>query len=220
MVGHTFLYNSAVKYIKKLLQNKKIGKIRHLHFQRRNLGPIRQDVNVLWDLAEHDVSMLLYWVNSQPISVLAIGADYLQKGIVDVVSASIRFKNGVLANIILSWLDPIKIREVTIVGSTKMIQFNDVDIINPVRVFDKNANIIQKTQDVSFAKYQIALHDGKVLTPKIVNKEPLAQEYQHFLECIIKNKTPLTDGHNGRDVVAILSALQQSLDNNSKLVNL
>jgi len=220
MVGHTFLYNSAVRYIKNILAKERIGKIRHLHFQRRNLGPIRQDVNVLWDLAEHDISMLLYWVSSRPISVLAIGESYLQKNLFDVVSASIKFSDGILANIILSWLDPIKIREVTIVGSTKMIQFNDLDTSSPVKIYDKNANIIQKTQGVSFQKYKIALHEGKIFTPIIKNKEPLAEEYQHFVKCILKNIIPLTDGNNGRQVVSILTSLQQSLDNNSELIRL
>ncbi len=219
-VGHVFLFNPAVRFIKKAIEDGDLGTIRHLHFQRRNLGPIRKDVNVLWDLAPHDISMLLYFIKQKPLSVLASGQSYLQAGVHDVVSASIRFEDKIVANLILSWIDPIKIRDITIVGSKKMLLFDDVHLTDKLKVFDKNASIIEDTRDVTFGEYQIALHSGDIHIPRIENKEPLKEEINHFIDCIINKKKPLNDGTNGMEVVRILEALQKSLDNNSKEVKL
>lgn len=216
LVGHVFLFNPAVRYIKKIIEKGELGTIRHLHFQRRSLGPVRKDVNVLYDLAPHDISMLLYFINQKPKSVIATGESYLQKDIQDVVSASIKFEDKIMANIILSWIDPIKIRDVTIVGSKKMLLFDDVNTSEKIKIFDKNASIIEKTRDVTFGEYQIALHSGETHTPVIENKEPLKEEINHFIDCIIEKKKPLNDGNNGLQVVRILEALQNSLDNNSQ----
>jgi predicted dehydrogenase len=215
-VGHVFLFNPAVKYIKRIIDEGELGTIRHFHFQRRSLGPIRKDVNVLYDLAPHDISMLLYFTNQKPKTVIATGESYLQKGIQDVVSASIKFENNVIANFILSWIDPLKIRDVTIVGSKKMLLFDDVNPSEKIKIFDKNANIIKETRGVTFGEYQIAIHAGDVYEPTIGNKEPLKEEINYFIECVLKKKKPLNDGHNGLQVVAILEALQKSLDNNSQ----
>ena len=215
MVGHLFLFNSSVIYIKNILQKKGLGEIRHLHFQRRGLGPIRKDVNVLWDLAPHDFSMLLYFINEKPVSVVASGECYLQKGIEDVVNVSIKFRNNVIANLILSWIDPIKIRDITIVGSKKMILFDDVQVAEKIKIFDKNANIIKDTREVTFGEFQIALHSGNIYIPGIANKEPLKEELHHFISCIKENKNPITDGKNGLEVVRLLEATQESLSNHS-----
>lgn len=215
-VGHVFLFNPAVRYIKKIINKGELGTIRHFHFQRRNLGPVRKDVNVLYDLAPHDISMLLYFINQKPKKVIATGESYLQQGIEDVVSASIKFENKIIANIILSWIDPIKIRDITIVGSKKMLLFDDVNPSEKIKIFDKNASIIKDTHNVSFGEYQIALHSGEIYTPDIENKEPLKEEINHFIDCIMQKKKPLNDGDNGLLVVKILEALQNSLDNNSK----
>ncbi|OGH20264.1 MAG: hypothetical protein A3D74_04475 [Candidatus Levybacteria bacterium RIFCSPHIGHO2_02_FULL_37_13] len=220
MVGHLFLFNSSVIYIKNLLQKGALGKIRHLHFQRRSLGPIRKDVNVLWDLAPHDFSMLLYFINEKPISVVASGECYLQKDTEDVVNISIKFENNIISNFILSWIDPIKIRDITIVGSKKMILFDDVQISEKVKIFDKNANVIKATRGVSFGEFQIALNSGGIYIPRIVNKEPLKEELNHFISCIKENKNPITDGKNGLEVVKLLEASQKSLRSNSRVVEI
>jgi predicted dehydrogenase len=220
MVGHVFLFNSAVKFIKDQIDKGHIGHLRHLHFQRRNLGPIRQDVNVLWDLAPHDISMALYFIGRQPVSVIASGESFLQKGIHDVVSASLKFPHNIMVNMIFSWIDPVKIRDIAIVGENKMILFDDVAQSDKVKIFNKNANIIKNTLDVSFGEYQISLHSGDILVPEIDNKEPLREEFNHFLDCVTNNRKPFTDGENGLDVVRIISAIQQSLDHNSILVKL
>ena len=220
MVGHVFLFNSSVIYVKNMLQKKTLGEIRHLHFQRRSLGPIRKGVNVLWDLAPHDFSMLLYFVSKKPLSVVASGECYLQKGIEDVVNVSIKFENNIIANFILSWIDPIKIRDITIVGSKKMILFDDVQISEKIKIFDKNVNIIKDTRAVSFGEFQIALHSGDIYIPGIINKEPLKEELNHFISCIKHNKNPITDGKNGLKVVRLLEKAQESLNNHSRVVEI
>lgn len=220
MVGHLFLFNSSVIYIKNLLQKRVLGKIRHLHFQRRSLGPIRKDVNVLWDLAPHDFSMLLNFIDAKPISVVASGASFLQKGIEDVVNVSIKFENNIISNFTLSWIDPIKIRDITIVGSKKMVLFDDVQISEKVKIFDKNANVIKDTRAVTFGEFQIAIQRGDIFIPDIVNKEPLKEELNHFIYCIKENKNPITDGKNGLKVVKLLEAAQESLRSHSRVVRI
>ena len=214
-VGHLFLFNPAVKYIKKIIDDGTLGIIRYLHFQRRNLGPARKDVNVLWDLAPHDISMLLYFIKEKPLSAVAVGQSFLQRDVEDVVSATIKFENKILANFTYSWIDPIKIRDITIVGDKKMLAFNDVTISEKIKIFDKNANIIEETRGVSFGQYQIALHSGDIYIPSVENKEPLKEELEYFLMCILKNKKPINDGINGLKVVKVIEALQKSLINQS-----
>lgn len=220
MVGHVFLYNSSVRYIKKAIDSNILGKIRHLHFQRRSLGPIRQDVNVLWDLAPHDISMLLYFIKEKPESVIAIGESFLQQGIYDVVSASITFEDKIIANMIFSWIDPIKIRDITIVGDRKMLFFDDVRISEKLKLYDKNVGIIERTKDVTFGEYQVSLHSGGIFIPAINNNEPLKDEFNDFIQAIISRKKHLNDGKKAVAVVKILDALQRSLDNNSKKIYL
>ncbi len=219
-VGHVFLFNPAVKFIKKAINDGELGTIRYIHLQRRNLGQIRRDVNVLWDLAPHDISMLLYFIKQKPLSVLATGQSYLQNGLQEIVSATVTFEDKIMASLILSWIDPLKIRNITIVGSKKMLLFDDVQPAEKIKIFDKNINIIENTRDVSYGQYQISLHSGDIYIPAIENKEPLKEEVEHFLMCIKENKKPLNDGDNGLQVVRLLEALQESLDKNAKVINL
>ena len=222
MVGHIFLFNPAVRYIKELIINKEIGQLRHLHLQRRNLGPIRQDVNVLWDLAPHDVVMALNFINETPISVVASGESFLPSGLYDVVSASIKFSNNIIANIILSWIDPIKMRDVTIVGDKKMILFDDVNPSEKIKIFNKNIDVVKKATDANFGEYQIILNSNEISIPAIanINKEPLKEEFSHFIDCLTTGQRPISDGENGLAVVKILEAIQKSLDNNSQSINI
>jgi predicted dehydrogenase len=224
MVGHIFLFNPAVDYIKKAIDTNVIGQLRHMHFQRRNLGPIRQDVNVMWDLAPHDISMALHFIGQVPISVIASGETFLQNGNnnnnYDVVSATMKFSNNIVVNMIFSWMDPIKIRDATIVGDQKMILFDDVNPTEKIKVFDKNANIIEDTKDVSFGQYQINIHGGDISVPVIKGSQPLQEEIAHFIDCVLNNKRPFTDGENGLEVVRVLEAIQKSLDNNSANISI
>ncbi len=220
MVGHIFLFNPAVNFIKQTIDDGTLGKIRHMFFQRRNLGPIRQDVNVLWDLAPHDISMALHFIGQKPVAAVATGISYLQAGVHDVVSATIIFPDNILVNMLLSWIDPIKIRDVTIVGDKKMVLFDDVPATEKVKIFDKNVNIMKSKQDGSFGEYQISLNSGNVVIPAIQNKEPLKEEFNHFIKALTINEPILSDGANGLVVVQVLEALQESLEHNSKMVKL
>lgn len=199
MVGHTFLYNDAVRKIKEYIDKGKLGEIYYIYFQRLNLGKIRQDVNALWNVAPHDVSMALFWLGEKPIRVWAKGVDYIQKGVEDVTFLDLEFKNKKFVHIHSSWLDPQKVRKVVIVGSKKMLIYDDISEREKIKVFDKKI-----TQ-------QLTLHDGKVFIPKMKFREPLFVECSHFIDCLKNNKTPLTDGKNGLAVVEILEAGQKAL---------
>lgn len=219
MVGHIFLFNPSVNFIKELIDRNELGNIRYLHFQRRNLGPIRQDINVLWDLAAHDISMLLYFLSQKPLSVTAAGSVFLQKNIYDVVLMTIKFENNILAGLYLSWLDPIKIRDITIVGEDKMVFFDDVAINEKIKIFDKGIEMA-KISDVPFNEYQIMLRSGDVHIPAVKSGEPLQIEFEHFINSLVSDTPIRTDGENGLQVVKILEAAQKSLDNNSMLVKI
>lgn len=214
-VGHIFLFNPAAIYIKKMIDKNELGTIRYLHFQRRNLGPVRKDVNVLWDLAPHDISMLLYFIKQKPVSVFATGQSFLRSTIEDVVYATIKFENKIMASLLYSWIDPIKIRDVTIVGDTKMLSFNDVSVTEKIKIFDKNVKIIEETKGVPFGEYQIALHAGGIYIPEIETKEPLKEEIYHFIDSIQNNTKLINDGVNGLHVVQLIQAMQNSLNKNA-----
>lgn len=217
-VGHIFLFNPAVKAIKDYLDKDKIGDLKHLHFQRRNFGPaIRGDVNVVWDLAPHDISMLLYFVGDKIDSVLATGQSFFNNGLEDVVSASIKFKSGIIANTIYSWIDPVKIRDITIVGDKKMLLFDDI-AKDKIKIFDRNTKLIEDTVGVSFSQYRVALHSGKVSVPKIKYSEPLKEEISDFINAIRYNREIVNDGKNGKAVVGVIEAIQKSLALGSKVV--
>ena len=216
MVGHLLLYHGAVDFLKKLVDEKKIGDMLYLYSQRVNLGKVRSNENALWSFAPHDISIMLYLIDSKPIRVSATGQSFLQKknNIHDVVFFTIYFENGTIATGQVSWLDPHKIRKFTIVGTKKMVTFDDMEIREKIRIYDKGVD----GWDVSYDSYaeSMSIHDGDISIPKVVLTEPLKREDSHFIECIIDKKKPLTDGQNGLDVLKVLVAAQKSLDNYGK----
>lgn len=226
MVGFTFLYNAAVRKVKELIQSRKLGEIYYIYSQRLNLGKVRQDVNVWWNLAPHDVSIILWGLEKKPVEVNARGFCYIQKGIEDVVIASIKFEGGSCAFIHTSWLDPGKIRKMTIVGSKKMIVYDDVASDTKVQVYDKGIDKSPvKTGDFphleeykDFAQFQFIQRAGDIQIPKIDFVEPLKTECKHFLECIESGREPLSSGRNSLAVVKVLEAAQKSLKNNGAVV--
>ncbi|MFM7363020.1 MAG: Gfo/Idh/MocA family protein [Cuspidothrix sp.] len=215
MVGHTFLYNSAVRYVKEFIERGELGEIYYIYSKRLNLGQIRTDVNAWWNLAPHDISILLYLMNGElPSSVIAHGIDYIQPGIEDVVFATLIWDNKVTAHIHVSWLDPGKIRQMTLVGSKKMLIYDDVSD-DKIKILDKGIDRLPKIGERmdydNVNNYQLLQRTGDVFLPKIDFQEPLKVEISHFLECISKNKESLTGKIHARDVVAILEAGQQAL---------
>ena len=214
MVGHTFLYSPPVMKLKQYIDGGELGDIYYAYSTRANLGQVRKDVNAMWNLAPHDISILLYLFGQTPISVNAKGISYIQDGIEDVVFMYLDFPNKISAHIHLSWLDPGKIRKMTLVGSQKMIVYDDVSTDAKIQVFDKGVDKVTK-QDAekfgSFGEFQLLMRAGDVYIPKVPATEPLKIECQHFADCIKNGTKPRTDGEHGKQVVQVLEAAQKSL---------
>ena len=224
MVGHTFLYNSAVRRIKKIIDSGELGDIYYIYSRRLNLGMVRQDVNVLWNLAPHDISVILYWMETEPISCTASGGTFLQSGIEDVVFLTLSFPNRTIAHIHLSWLDPHKVRDMTVVGSKKMVVFDDVSTDAKVTVFDMGVDVRPDARRGvpfdSFGAFQVLHRYGDTLVPRIDYPEPLVTEMQHFVECIRTGREPLTGGNHAVSVVRTLELAQSALQRNDNLTHM
>ena len=224
MVGDTFLYNAAVRHLKRLVEDGELGNIYYIYTQRLNLGQVRTDVNAWWNLAPHDVSILLYlmdWV--PPVSVAAHGMDYIQPGIEDVVFATLTWASRVTAQIQVSWLDPGKTRKVTVVGNRKMAVYDDV-ADDKIAILDKGVELVPKAGERMdydfFNNYQVLHRAGDILLPRINFQEPLKVETSHFLECVRSGEPPLTGPQHGRCAVSILEAGQKSLRDHGQAVTL
>ncbi|HIG53992.1 MAG TPA: Gfo/Idh/MocA family oxidoreductase [Candidatus Handelsmanbacteria bacterium] len=215
MVGHTFEYNAAVKYVEECIDRRELGEVYYIYAQRLNLGVVRRDVNALWNLAPHDISIALRWLKQMPVKVDARGYTYLQEGVEDVVYLNMQFADGVAVHIHVSWLDPGKVRRTTIVGSEKMIVYDDASTEAKIQLFDKGIDHQGKEGSLgdfdSFGKFQLIQRAGDVLIPRIDFAEPLRVECEHFAECVGEGRRPITDGANGLRVVKILEAATRSL---------
>jgi len=207
MVGHLLIYHSVVDRLKEMVTSGELGKIYYIYTQRVNLGVIRQDENALLSFAPHDLSVILYLLEEQPVIVSAHGESYIQKGIEDVAFLSLRFSDGKMANIHLSWLDPHKLRRVTIVGSKKMAVFDDMEASEKLKVYDKG---VKNLSYDTYGEY-LSLRFGDITIPSIKMAEPLRAEAEHFIQCIESRKEPKTSGRDGLRVVKILAAAQESL---------
>jgi predicted dehydrogenase len=217
MVGHVFVYNAAVRKVKEIIDGGELGEIYYIYSQRLNLGQVRRDVNAMWNFAPHDVSILCDWLDAEPVGVTARGYAYVQPGIEDVVFMTLDFPGGIGANVHISWLDPLKVRRMTIVGSRKMVVYDDVSADAKITIYDRGVD--QKRLDEgggpgsmrSFGDFQLLLRAGDVLIPKLEFTEPLRIECQHFVDCIRTGQTPRTDGRAGLRVVRALEAAQRSM---------
>lgn len=211
MTGHTFLYNPAVQALKKIIESGELGDIYYINCTRVNLGLYQPDVNVLWDLAPHDVSILCYILGMEPESASARGGMYVKQGVHDVVYVTLNFPNSVLADIRLSWLDPNKIRQITVVGSKKMVVYDDIRQDDKVIIYDKGVEIQPYTD--TYEEFHMAYRYGDEVPYPLEWEEPLRVECLQFIECIQQAKSPLCDGVQGLDVIRILEAAQNSLNN-------
>lgn len=216
MVGHLLLFHPAVTAIKGLIERGELGEVRYLYSQRLNLGTVRSDENAWWSLAPHDISVANYLLGSGPSSVSARGQAYLQEGIHDVVFANLSYPGGCTANIHVSWLDPHKIRRFTIVGSKKMVVFDDMESVEKVRIYDKG---VEGGGVVSYGE-SLTLRFGDIHIPRIAMTEPLRVECEHFLDCVVTRRAPLTPGVQGLDVVRTLNGGQESLERDGHPVRL
>jgi predicted dehydrogenase len=218
MTGHTFLYSPAVRKIKEIVDTGDIGEIRYISARRLNLGLFQKDINVAWDLAPHDISIIQYIMGESPIAVNCSGQAHVTPGIEDVTTMCLTFPKKKSAIIQSSWLDPRKVREMTIVGSRRMIVYDDVAPLEKLRIYD--ARVERPPHYDTFAEFHYAYHYGDMYVPYIKQEEPLKVECQHFLDCIRTGNTPLSDGKQGLQLVQVLEASSESLRRNGGAVEL
>jgi predicted dehydrogenase len=209
MVGHTFVYNSAVRALKQMMVDGTLGDIRYIDAVRVGLGLYHPTVNVVWDLAPHDVSILLYLLDATPVLVSAEAAACVQPSVEDVAYLTLMFPGGILTHVRVSWLDPSKTRRITVVGSEKMVTYDDVEPNEKVKIYDKGVEALKPSE--SFGEFQFNYRYGDIVAPFIEFQEPLRVEAEHFIECVREGARPLTDGHAGLAVVSVIEALQESL---------
>jgi predicted dehydrogenase len=210
MVGHTFLYNGGIRRIKEYITFGDVGRVYYLYSSRTNLGPIRRDVNALWDLAPHDVAIFNYLLGSSPEWVSAVGVKVLKNCREDVGFISLNYPGDIVGHIHVSWADPNKVRELVVVGSDKRIAFNDLNPLEQVRIFEKAITPLAAEAE-TYGEYHFQLRDGNIISPRIELSEPLKNQCGHFLECAAAGALPLTGGSSGRDVVAVMEAIDRSL---------
>ena len=213
MVGHVFVYNPGIRKVKEYLDAGHLGKMYYVSMVRTNLGPIRLDVNAAWDLAAHDLSIVNYWLEAEPLSVSAIGGTWINQGIEDAVFATLTYPQGVLVNLHASWLNARKARDITVVGERRMLTFDDMDLNEPLRIYDKQVTDVRTrpTYVDSFASFRASVRKGDITVPKVPLGEPLAAQCAHFLECIMSGKQPFSGGREGIAVVRALEAMQRSI---------
>lgn len=220
MVGHVFLFNPGIVWLKEFIDSGELGEIYYAYSTRTNLGPFRYDVNALWDLAPHDISVFNYFFGSQPLAVSARGQNYLSDSLEDVAFATLDYQHNVTANVHVSWLDPRKVRQLTVVGDKKMVVWDDLDVSGPVKVFDK---FVEKTSRYyeTYGEFQLLSREGSVTMPKVPAQEPLKAQCQFFCDCINKkNHVEKVDAQKGIEVVRALMAIQLSMDEDGKRIAL
>jgi len=216
MVGHLLIYHPVIDRLRAMIVSGELGKVHYIYTQRVNLGVIRQDENALLSFAPHDLSVILHLLEEKPVVVSAHGESYVQDGIEDVVFLSLRFSDGKMANIHLSWLDPHKLRMITVVGSKKMVVFDDMEVSEKLKIYDKG---VRSPSYDTYGEY-LSLRFGDITIPNIKMVEPLRAEAEHFIHCIESRAKPKTGGRDGLEVVRILTAAQQSLKEKGSPVNL
>jgi predicted dehydrogenase len=209
MVGHTFDYNPAVGLLRRLVRDGELGHIYYIHATRVNLGIFQPDINVLWDLAPHDISILISLLDAMPVSVRAHGTAYVQPGLEDVAWLTLEFPGGVTAQVHVSWLDPCKIRRVTVVGDRKMAVYDDLAALDKITIYDRGVEVPPYTD--GYSEFQVSYRYGDVYSPRLEWVEPLREECAHFVGCSRSRARPRSDGEAGRRVVAVLEAADASL---------
>lgn len=214
MSARIFEYNAVVRYMREYLQHNDIGRLLYLQSERCGLGPIRRDVNVVYDLATHDISIILYLLGELPQYVTATGSCYFNPEVADVAFVNLEFDNEVKASIQVSWLDPIKQRKLRLIGTRKMLVFDDVSVHEKLKIINSGQSYLDSGGD--FGRFQLSVKDGDILIPHIDYKEPLREEVDHFLHCIRTGETPLTDAGSAYRVARVLDAVNSSLQHGGR----
>lgn len=214
MVGHVFLFNPAVRAAKQYIDGDHLGRLKYASMTRTNLGPVRVDVNAAWDLASHDVSIANYWIGEQPLSVSASGGSWLNPGVHDVVFATLRYPGDIIVHVEASWLNPRKRRVISVIGADRMLTVDDMNINEPLRLYDKGVVGAESEITDTFAGFRSQIREGQVLIPHVTTGEPLRAECDAFLARVLGDRTTVTaDGWAGTDVVAVLEAIDRSMAN-------
>jgi len=217
MVDHTFLFTGAVNKIKELVDNDTLGNLYYFDSTRVNLGLFQHDVNVIWDLAPHDLSIMDYIIDEKPESITASGKAHFNNGLEDIAYITVNFSNNMIAHFNVNWLSPVKVRSTLIGGEKKMLVWNDLDADEKVKVYDKGVNVDNKK---GIYDLLVSYRSGDMFAPKVAQTEALKLETEHFIDCILNDKIPINDGHAGLRVVRILEASDKSLKNNGKMIQL
>lgn len=207
MVGHLMEYHTGVDWIRDYIASGELGDVLYLYTQRLNLGKVRREENAFWSLAPHDVSVALYLLREAPDHVSATGAAYLQADVADTVFANLHFPSGKMANIHVSWLDPHKVRKLTVVGSKKMLVFDDMEATEKIWIYDKG---VEPAEAMAYRE-DLTLRFGDITVPYLKLREPLATEVQHFLDACRTGEAPRSDGRDGLRVVRVLEAVDESM---------
>jgi len=208
MAGHTFVYNPAVRELRRLVQEGGLGRIYYGDAARLNLGLFQRNANVLWDLAPHDISILMHVLDEKPVMVSARGRAYVYADVPDVCYLELQFSSGASAHVHVSWLDPDKVRRLTLVGDRRMAVFNDVSSTTKLRIYDRG---VERPSVDSYGEFEVAYRHGEIVIPYIAWREPLRLECEHFIECVRSGGRPISDGEQGLAVVAALEAAERSL---------
>jgi predicted dehydrogenase len=211
MVGHTFVYSPAVRKIKEIVDSKELGDIQYIAARRLNLGLFQKDINVAWDLTPHDISIINYVIEDPPVSINCQGKAHINPDIVDITNMVLNYANGRIATIQSSWLDPNKVRDMTFVGSKKMLVYDDLEPMEKIKIYDKHVEIPPYYD--TYAEFHYSYHYGDMYAPYIKQYEPLKKECQHFLDCIQTGGKPESCGVEALKVVQILEAADKSLNN-------
>jgi predicted dehydrogenase len=216
MVGQTFLFNQGIMKLNDVILSGEIGRIHYMYARRTNLGPIRKDVNALWDLAPHDISIFNYFMGTLPLWVSAVGAPVLGNHLEDVGFITLVYPGNILAHIHVSWSDPNKVREVVVVGSRQRVLFNDVDTVEQVRIFEKGVEAVgiheaDARSDLTYGELRLLVRDGDIRSPRLPAEEPLKRECKHFLDCMRTGVPSTSGGPEGTDVVRVMEAIDASL---------
>jgi len=209
MVGHTFIYNPGIKKVKEFITDSS-SEVYYLYARRTNLGPIRRNVNTVWDLATHDIAVFNYLLDTEPGWVSAVGGKLLRNCREDVGFVTLGYGGNVLGHIHVSWADPNKARETVVVCSDKRIVFNDLNSLEQVRVFEKGVRLVEQ-KPVNYGEYRLQIRDGDILSPRLEVAEPLKEQCRHFLSCVTTGELPLTGGREGVEVLRVLEAIDRSI---------
>lgn len=220
VVGHVFLFNASVIALKKIIQSDELGEVLHLEAHRTNLGPVRKDVNAVWDLTSHDLSIFDFLLDDLPEEVSCLGSCKLDSQNEDTTYSTFKYQGGVLAHAHASWLNPRKVRQITVIGSKKMALWDDLNLDHPITIYDSSIGLDQSYYSDSFASHRLSYNHGNVTMPKILTNEPLFEEISHFFKLIREEEANRSSGEYGSEVVKSLQAADQSLLAGGKFVKI